>query len=151
MSDNEDLKHMHRALELAREAAANGEVPVGALIVREGHVLGEGYNTPIWAHDPSAHAEINAIRDAARRVGNYRLTDATLYVTLEPCCMCAGAIVHSRIKRVVYGADDPRTGAVRSKFELLTSPALNHQCEWHAGVEAQTSATMLREFFARRR
>lgn len=142
---------MHRALELAREAAANNEVPVGALIVRDGHVLGEGHNTPISAHDPCAHAEINAIRDAARRVGNYRLTGATLYVTLEPCCMCAGAIVHSRLARVVYGADDPRAGAVRSKFELLTNPSLNHQCEWQAGLEAEVSAKMLKEFFASRR
>ncbi len=148
---DQDTSYMQRALELAREAAENGEVPVGALIVRDGHVLGEGSNSPIGGHDPSAHAEINAIRDAARRTGNYRLTGATLYVTLEPCCMCAGAIVHARLARVVYGADDPRAGAVRSKFELLSSPVLNHRCEWHAGVEADTAAKLLQDFFAERR
>ena len=110
---------MERALALARRAAAAGEVPVGAVLVRDGEIIGEGYNRPISACDPTAHAEILALRQAAARVGNYRLPDSILYVTLEPCPMCAGAIVHARVKRVVFGASDPRTGAAGTVFNLL--------------------------------
>ena len=142
---------MHHALTLARQAEALGEVPVGAVLVRDGVVLGEGFNTLIRDHDPSAHAEMIAIRAAANRVGNYRLPGTTLYITLEPCSMCAGAIVQARIQRVVYGADDPRTGAARSVFRILDHPALNHRCEIVAGVLAEESAGLLRQFFRARR
>ncbi|NDY95273.1 tRNA adenosine(34) deaminase TadA [Wenzhouxiangella limi] len=148
---NSERDWMHHALALARKAEAIGEVPVGAVLVRDDEVLGEGFNTLIRDHDPSAHAEMIAIRAAAARVGNYRLPGATLYVTLEPCAMCAGAIVQARIARVVYGADDPRTGAARSVFRVLDSPALNHRCEVVSGVLAEESAAMLRAFFRARR
>jgi len=142
---------MLQALDLAREAESAGEVPVGAVVVRDGHVLGRGFNTSISSHDPTAHAEVNALRDAARRLGNYRLTGSTLYVTLEPCCMCAGAIVHSRIEHVVYAADDPRTGAVNSQFALLSGEVLNHRCSWESGLHGEASSTLLKAFFSRRR
>ncbi len=142
---------MRRALELAGRAEAMGEVPVGALLVRDGEVLGEGFNTLIRDHDPSAHAEMVAIRAAARAEGNYRLPGTTLYVTLEPCSMCAGAMVQARIARVVYGADDPRTGAARSVFRILDHPQLNHRCEIVGGVLAAESGELLRQFFRARR
>lgn len=142
---------MRRALALARQAEAIGEVPVGAVLVRDDEVLGEGFNTLIRDHDPSAHAEMRAIRAASARLGNYRLPGTTLYVTLEPCAMCAGAIVQARIARVVYGADDPRTGAARSVFRLLDNPALNHRCEVVPGVLAEASGELLRAFFRARR
>ncbi len=142
---------MRRALALAGEAEALGEVPVGAVLVQDDRVVGEGYNTLIRDHDPSAHAEMTAIRSAARATGNYRLPGTTLYVTLEPCAMCAGAIVQARITRVVYGADDPRTGAARSVFRLLDNPALNHRCEVVGGVLAEESSGLLRAFFRARR
>lgn len=142
---------MHHALALARKAEAIGEVPVGAVLVRDDEVLGEGFNTLVRDHDPSAHAEMSAIRAAAARVGNYRLPGTTLYVTLEPCAMCAGAIVQARIERVVYGADDPRTGAARSVFRILDNPALNHRCAVVSGVLAEESGAMLRAFFRARR
>lgn len=146
-----DRDWMHHALALARRAEAIGEVPVGAVLVGDDEVLGEGFNTLIRDHDPSAHAEMIALRAAAARVGNYRLPGTTLYVTLEPCAMCAGAIVQARIARVVYGADDPRTGAARSVFRILDNPALNHRCEVVAGVLAEESGAMLRAFFRARR
>lgn len=142
---------MRRALALACEAEALGEVPVGAVLVQDDRVVGEGYNTLIRDHDPSAHAEMTAIRSAARAKGNYRLPGTTLYVTLEPCAMCAGAIVQARIARVVYGADDPRTGAARSVFRVLDNPALNHRCEVVGGVLAEESSDLLRAFFRARR
>lgn len=142
---------MHHALGLAGQAEAIGEVPVGAVLVRGDEVLGEGFNTLIRDHDPSAHAEMIAIRAAAARMGNYRLPGTTLYVTLEPCAMCAGAIVQARIDRVVYGADDPRTGAARSVFQILDNPALNHRCAVTGGVLAEESGQMLRAFFRARR
>ncbi|QKT04930.1 tRNA adenosine(34) deaminase TadA [Ectothiorhodospiraceae bacterium 2226] len=142
---------MDRALALAREGEAAGEVPVGALIVRDGEVLGEGWNCPIGTHDPTAHAEIVALRAAARRCANYRLTGATLYVTVEPCLMCAGAIVHARIARVVYGTDEPKTGAVTSRFPVLDSPLHNHRVAVEGGVRAEESAALLRSFFRARR
>lgn len=146
-----DLKWMQHAVDLAYQAQAIGEVPVGAVLVEGDEVVGEGFNTLIRDHDPSAHAEMTAIRNAARRLGNYRLPGTTLYVTLEPCAMCAGAIVQARIARVVYGADDPRSGAARSVFCILDNPALNHRCEVVSGVLASESSAMLRDFFRARR
>lgn len=143
---------MQHALQLAAQAAAEGEVPVGAVVVRDGEVLGEGWNRPIAAHDPTAHAEIQALRAAAARVGNYRLTGAELYVTLEPCPMCAGAIVHARIARVIYGAPDPKGGACGSVFDLLPSDdRFNHRTACEGGVLAAESGDLLRAFFAARR
>ncbi len=142
---------MQQALRLARHAELMGEVPVGAVVVKQGALVGEGWNRPIEQHDPSAHAEIGAIRMAASTLGNYRIPGTTLYVTLEPCIMCAGAIVQARVERVVFGAEDPRAGAVSSHFHLLQSPQLNHQCEIHSGVLAEESAALLKQFFRQRR
>ncbi len=142
---------MAYALKLARRAAAAGEVPVGAVLVREDQQLGEGYNCPIGACDPTAHAEILALRQAAASVGNYRLVDSTLYVTLEPCPMCAGAIIQARVKRVVFGAEDPRSGAAGSVFNLLQSDRLNHRAEVTGGVMKEACGEVLREFFRTRR
>lgn len=149
--DEPDQYRMSRALELAREAAEVGEVPVGAVLVRDGEIIGEGRNQPIGACDPTAHAEIVALRAAAVRVGNYRLMDSTLYVTLEPCPMCAGAIVHARVARVVFGATDPRAGAAGTVCNLLQTDFLNHRTEVVSGVLAMECATLLREFFRVRR
>ena len=146
-----DTQWMQRALDLARRAQTEGEVPVGAVVVRDGAVLGEGWNCPIAQQDASAHAEIQALRAACRAVGNYRLPGATLYVTLEPCAMCAGAIGHARIGRVVYGADDFRAGAVHSIFSVFDEPRLNHRVEHVGGVLAEESAALLRTFFRARR
>ncbi|MEW6646029.1 MAG: tRNA adenosine(34) deaminase TadA [Pseudomonadota bacterium] len=151
MSESDDIRWMMRALELAQRAAAEGEVPVGAVVVKDGEIIGVGWNRPIAAHDPTAHAEIEALRAAARQVGNYRLVDTTLYVTLEPCAMCAGAMVHARVKRVVFGAADPRTGAAGSVFNLLQAAELNHQAEVCGGVLAEESGALLRAFFQARR
>ncbi len=143
---------MKRALELAQRAEAEGEVPVGAVLVREGQVIGEGWNRPIGERDPSAHAEIMALRDAGRRAGNYRLPGTTLYVTLEPCPMCAGAIVHARVSRVVFGASDPRTGAAGSVFDLLPSDSrFNHFTAVEGGLLAVDCGELLRAFFRARR
>ena len=147
----EDAVFMRRALELARQAAANGEVPVGALLVVSGTVLGSGYNSPIFQRDPTAHAEMAALREAARAAGNYRLDGSTLYVTLEPCVMCAGAIVHARVRRLVFGARDLRFGGVRSKFRLADSDLLNHQVEIDEGLLAAEATALLQEFFRDRR
>ena len=142
---------MRRALALAERAAAEGEVPVGAVLVRDGEVVGEGWNRPITAHDATAHAEVQAVRAAGARLGNYRLVDTTLYVTLEPCPMCAGALVHARVARLVYGAADPRTGAAGSVFDLVRSPHLNHRLAVTAGVLEDECAGLLRDFFRARR
>ncbi len=142
---------MREALALAREAEARGEVPVGAVVVRDGAVLGRGFNLPIAAHDPTAHAEISAIREACTALGNYRLDGATLYATLEPCVMCAGAIVHARIARLIFGSRDLRFGGVRSKFRLADSDVLNHRVEVVEGVLAAECVTLLKEFFEARR
>lgn len=142
---------MRQALDLAREAATCGEVPVGALLVKEGEIIGRGFNAPISRHDPSAHAEIMALRDAAARLGNYRLPESTLYVTLEPCAMCAGAIMHARVARVVYGARDPKTGAHGSILDLFAEERLNHHAQVEGGVLAEECGRMLSEFFAARR
>ncbi|MEA5446348.1 tRNA adenosine(34) deaminase TadA [Gammaproteobacteria bacterium AB-CW1] len=149
--DNTDERWMQHAIDLARHAEAAGEVPVGSVIVRDGEVLGEGWNAPISLHDPTAHAEIAALRAAAARDNNYRLTGATLYVTLEPCCMCAGAIIHARIARVVYGAPDPKTGAAGSLFSILGTDRLNHQVDVQSGVLADQCGDLLRSFFRERR
>jgi tRNA(adenine34) deaminase len=148
---DDHLRWMRRALELARTAAELGEVPVGAVVVRDGVVLGEGFNQPIRAVDPTAHAEVQALRDAARRAGNYRLGGATLYVTMEPCTMCAGALVHARIATLVYGAVEPKAGAVESTARALANPRLNHRIEVLGGVLAEESAALLKSFFAGRR
>ncbi len=142
---------MNRALELARQAECEGEVPVGAVVVRDEQLIGEGWNRPIAQHDPSAHAEIQAIRAAAEHEENYRLPGTTLYVTLEPCPMCAGAIVQARIERVVFAATDPRAGAAGTQFQLLQSEQLNHRCKIESGVMAEESSELLRTFFRNRR
>lgn len=142
---------LHRALALARQGEGEDEVPVGAVVVLEGREIGAGFNRPVSACDPTAHAEILALRDAAARIGNYRLNGATLYVTLEPCVMCAGAIVHARIARLVFGARDIRFGGVRSKFRLADSELLNHRVEITEGVLGAECAALLEEFFRRRR
>ena len=142
---------MQRALALAQQAAALGEVPVGAVLVRAGQVVGEGHNRPIRHADPSAHAEIVALRDAASREDNYRLPGTTLYVTLEPCPMCAGALIHARVSRVVAAAPDPRGGAAGSVVNLFAQGLFNHQVEYQQGLLEPQSATMLRSFFRARR
>ena len=146
-----DRRWMAHALMLAQRAAAEGEVPVGAVIVKDDEIIGEGWNRPIGLHDPTAHAEIQAMRNAATNLANYRLTGSTLYVTLEPCPMCAGAMVHARIKRVVFGAIDPRSGAAGSVFNLLQGTPLNHQCEVSGGVMAEECGGLLKGFFRERR
>ena len=142
---------MRRALALAARAEAAGEVPVGALVVRDGEVLGEGWNRPIAAQDPTAHAEILALRAAAASVADYRLGGATLYVTLEPCPMCAAAMAHARIARLVFGAWDPRQGAAGSAFNLVAAPAMNHRVDAFGGVLSEDCGALLKRFFAARR
>ncbi len=147
-----DEFYMHRALDQAREGLAAGEVPVGAVVVDpQGEVVGRGFNAPVACHDPSAHAEVRALRDAGARLGNYRLDGCTLFVTLEPCLMCTGAIIHARLARVVYGAAEPRTGMVESKANLFAQPWHHHRVEVVGGVLASRAASLLREFFAARR
>ncbi len=147
----DDLYYMQLALDEARTSAAAGEVPIGAVLVRDDAVLARSGNRTIRDNDPTAHAEIIVIREAARLLGNYRLTGTVLYVTLEPCVTCAGAIVQARVPRLVYAADDPKGGAFRSCFELLTSPKLNHQVEVTSGLLAEDSAALLQSFFSSRR
>jgi tRNA(adenine34) deaminase len=146
-----DAEFMRRALELARAAAARGEVPVGALLVRGDEVLGEGGNCPIGTHDPTAHAEIHALRTAGARVGDYRLPGTTLYVTLEPCIMCASALVHARVSRVVFGAWDPKAGAAGSLTDVFNIAGLNHRVDVFGGVMAEECGTLLSDFFRQRR
>ena len=150
-SPMDDSEYMGLALDQAREAGAAGEVPVGALVVLEGEVVGRGFNQPIGRHDPTAHAEIMALRDAAIRLGNYRLPGCTLYVTLEPCAMCAGAIMHARIERVVFGARDPKTGVAGSVIDLFAETRLNHHTAITGGVLADECGSLLSGFFAARR
>ncbi|GEM_PF-21112 len=149
--DATDARFMAEALALAEQAAQLGEVPVGAVVVRDGQVIGRGFNHPIASHDPSAHAEIMALRDAARGVGNYRLPGSTLYVTLEPCAMCAGAIFHARVGRVVYGAPEPKTGAAGSVVNLFSELRLNHHASIQGGVLAQECGERVRRFFSEKR
>ncbi|MFO7858461.1 MAG: tRNA adenosine(34) deaminase TadA [Ectothiorhodospiraceae bacterium] len=146
-----DRVWMQRAMTLARHAGDAGEVPVGAVLVRDGAALAEGWNHPIGGADPTQHAEIHALRAAAERAGNYRLTGSTLYVTLEPCVMCVGALIHARVQRLVYAAAEPRTGAVVSAFRLLDPGLHNHTVDWASGVLADDSAALLRAFFRDRR
>jgi tRNA(adenine34) deaminase len=146
-----DERFMREALALAREAGAAGEVPVGAVVVRNGEIVGRGYNRPITTHDPTGHAEIIALRDAANRLGNYRLPDCELFVTLEPCAMCTGAMFHARIARVVFGAHDPKTGVAGSVLDLYAESRLNHHAEIVGGVLGFESGELLSSFFAARR
>jgi tRNA(adenine34) deaminase len=142
---------MRHALKLARRAQELGEVPVGAVVVKDDEIVAEGWNRPIASHDPSAHAEMVAMREAAAALKNYRLGGLTLYVTLEPCAMCAGAIIHARIARLVFGASDPRAGAVHSVYDIIARPRLNHRPEWVGGVLAEECGALLQEFFRARR
>jgi tRNA(adenine34) deaminase len=142
---------MSHALSLAREAERAGEVPVGAVIVKDGEIVGEGWNRPISTQDPTAHAEIVALRAAAQKLGSYRLLDTTLYVTLEPCAMCAGAMVHARVKRMVFAATDPRAGAAGSVFNVVRNDALNHRIHCESGLLADECSSLLRAFFLARR
>lgn len=146
-----DSDFIRRALELARRGAEEGEVPVGAVLVKDGRIIGEGYNRPVCSHDPTGHAEVIALRAGAAALGNYRLVDTTLYVTLEPCIMCAGAIVHARVGRLVYGAADPKGGAAGSVFDVLASGKVNHRVEVEGGVLAEECGAVLQEFFRARR
>jgi tRNA(adenine34) deaminase len=142
---------MRQAITLAKEAARNGEVPVGAIVVLDNKVIGEGFNQPISSCDPTAHAEIIALRDAAKKTNNYRLIDACLYVTLEPCTMCAGAMIHSRIKRLIYGASEPKAGVVNAQVNLLEAPYLNHKIEIVAGICSEECSAIMSAFFSKRR
>lgn len=147
----QDQDYMRMAIALAEEAAGLGEVPVGALVVKNGEVIGRGKNAPISLSDPTAHAEIQAMREAAQHLGNYRLVDCTLYVTLEPCAMCSGAMQHARISRLVYGASDPKTGCCGSVIDLMAEDKLNHHCVVTANVMAEECGSLLSSFFKQRR
>ena len=151
MADTSDDVCMREALTLAHEAWRAGEVPVGAVIVKDGAIIGRGYNRPITSHDPTTHAEIVAIREAAAHLKNYRLIDCELYVTLEPCMMCVGAMLHARLKRVVFGARDPKTGACGSVIDLPAEEKLNHHAVFTGGVLADECSEMLKAFFRERR
>jgi tRNA(adenine34) deaminase len=142
---------MKQALELARVAGAAGEVAIGALVIKDGEILGKGHNRNLLDSDPTAHAEIVAIREAARRVGNHRLAGAVMFATIEPCAMCAGAMVHARLARLVFGASDPKAGAVGSVLEVINHPRLNHRMEVTSGVLADKCAEILQQFFRARR
>ena len=146
-----DIEYMQLALALANESANNGEVPVGAIVVKNGEIIGRGSNAPIAMQDPTAHAEVIAMRQAAAHIGNYRLVDCTLYVTLEPCAMCAGAIQHARITKLVFGASDQKTGACGSVVNLMGEPKLNHHCEVLSSVLADECGAVLSGFFKQRR
>ncbi len=146
-----DQEYMQLALQLAQQGGQAGEVPVGALVVKDGEIVGRGYNAPISRSDPTAHAEIVALRDAAQTLGNYRLVGCTLYVTLEPCAMCSGAIQHARIAQLVFGASDPKTGACGSIIDLMAEPRLNHHATVTGGVMAAECGKLLSDFFAARR
>ena len=149
--DNQDEHWMTQALELADHARAMGEVPVGAIVVKRGEVVGQGWNQPIQKCDSTAHAEVCAIRSANKTLGSYRLPGSVLYVTLEPCVMCAGAMIHARIERVVFGAYDPKTGAAGSVFDIVGTEQLNHEIEYTGGVMADACSELLREFFKQKR
>jgi len=142
---------MRSAMALASAAAAQGEVPVGAVVVKDGEIIGRGSNQPIGTHDPTAHAEIVALRDAAAQLGNYRLVGCELYVTLEPCAMCVGAMLHARLARVIFGASDPKTGACGGALDLAREPALNHHTTFAGGVLEEECGALLKRFFAERR
>ncbi|MFI4954409.1 MAG: tRNA adenosine(34) deaminase TadA [Gammaproteobacteria bacterium] len=145
------IQWMQTALQLAQRAEAQDEVPVGAVLVHEGEIIGQGWNQVISLHDPSAHAEIMALRDAGQRIQNYRLLNTTLYVTLEPCAMCVGALIHARVKHVVFGAPDPKTGALGGAVNTLELPHWNHRLEYTGNVLAEECGKLLREFFKKKR
>ncbi len=147
----DDERFMREALAEARRAEALGEVPVGAVVVRQGEIIARGHNLNLTGSDPTAHAEVVALREAGRALKNHRLGDCELFVTIEPCAMCAGAIVHARIKRLIYGALDPKAGAVESVMQVLNHPQLNHRVEVESGVLGAESATLIQEFFRRKR
>ena len=147
----EDLKFMKLALELAKKAELKNEVPVGALVVRDGKIIGRGMNTSISDYDPTSHAEINAIREAAKAIKNYRLKDCTIYVTLEPCAMCVGAIQHARIEKIIYGARDPKTGACGSMIDLISVKEINHHAEALGGILEKECGQILKDFFLSKR
>lgn len=149
--DAMDQQWMRHALELAEKARGEGEVPVGAVVVQQDQLVGEGWNRTIGLHDPSAHAEILALRGAGQNLGNYRLPGCILYVTLEPCCMCAGAIIHARLERIVFGASDPKTGAAGSRFQVLGDANHNHRVDVVGGCLGQACSAQLQEFFQQRR
>jgi tRNA(adenine34) deaminase len=151
LSIEKDEYWMRYALTLAEKAQQQGEIPVGAVLVKDNQIIGEGWNQPISLHDPSAHAEMMALRDAGKRMQNYRLVDSCLYVTLEPCTMCAGLLIHSRIRRLVFAAPDYKTGAVGSLYDLLSDPRMNHQVEVKGGILAQECSDKLSAFFKLRR
>jgi tRNA(adenine34) deaminase len=146
-----DIDFMKQALRLAQSASEKGEVPVGAIITLDGNIISEGENCPIGSHDPSAHAEIIALRNAAAKLKNYRLPGTTMYVTLEPCIMCMGAIIHARVQRVVFGAYDPKTGAAESRYSIGNDQRLNHHLEISSGICESDCATLLKNFFRKRR
>lgn len=146
-----DEFYMAKALQLAEQAGAVGEVPVGAILVKDGEIVGEGFNQPISGCDPTAHAEIVAMRNAAKNLNNYRLSDCDLYVTIEPCTMCVGAMVHGRIRRVLFGALEPRAGALQSQLQLMDQSHYNHSIEWQGGVLAQECGDLISSFFRRKR
>jgi len=146
-----DEFYMAKALQLAEQAGAAGEVPVGAIVVKDGEIVGEGFNQPISGCDPTAHAEIVAMRNAANNLSNYRLSDCDLYVTIEPCTMCVGAMVHGRIRRVLFGALEPRAGALQSQLQLMNQSHYNHSIEWQGGVLAQECGDLISLFFRRKR
>jgi tRNA(adenine34) deaminase len=148
---DEDLKFMKLALGLAKKAELKNEVPVGALIVRNGEIIGQGMNTSISDHDPTSHAEINAIREAAKAIKNYRLKDCVIYVTLEPCAMCVGAIQHARIEKIIYGAPDPKTGACGSMIDLISVKEINHHAEAIGGILEKQCGQILKDFFLSKR
>jgi tRNA(adenine34) deaminase len=151
-NNSDNCEHwLGKALQLAQRAVAEQEVPVGAVVVYNNEIIGEGWNQPISKCDPSAHAEILALRQSAQRLGNYRLVDAELYVTLEPCAMCLGAMLQARIAKLIFGAFDPKAGAVCSVFRILDAPQLNHRIQWQGGVFAEESAALLKNFFQSRR
>ena len=147
----DDLRWMRHAIELARQGQIHGEVPVGAVIIKDNQVIGEGWNQPIGLHDPSAHAEMVALREAGKILSNYRLLDTTLYVTLEPCVMCAGAIIHARVGRVVYGARDPKAGAAGSVVDIFSNPKINHHVAVQGGLLATECGDLLTQFFKAKR
>ena len=149
--NHQDEFFMREAMTLAQQAAERGEVPVGAVVVKDGEIIGRGSNAPIGMHDPSAHAEILAMRDAAKNIGNYRLVDCSLYVTLEPCAMCAGAIQHARIGKLIFGAKDPKTGACGSVINLMAEDKLNHHTDINTGVLESECGQLLSDFFKQRR
>src|SRR6185437_4604619 len=151
MRSQDDVAWMEQALEQARLAAQAGEVPIGALVIRDGEIVGRGHNRNLLDHDPTSHAEIVALRDAAKRLGNHRLSGCIVYATIEPCAMCAGALIHARIARLVYGASDPKAGAAGSVLQVLNHPELNHKMEVTAGVLAEKCSEILQGFFRRKR